>query len=89
MYHGANSQSTCSACDIPYASCSALFGERFNFLGGKKQGEVLGRCARLEVFRVVGVERNRRVFYDVKGDEIEWWLFNKIVVSYKKNSVNM
>lgn len=41
-----------------------------NFFGGRR-GVILGYCAVMALFSVVWGERNRRIFENLEGDEIE------------------
>lgn len=63
-------------------SCNALLRERYSFIGGKKQGVVLGRWATMALFWVLLMERKRRAFYDVKGEGVEkfWLHFGPLVL---------
>lgn len=48
-----------------------LLGERFSFFGGKKKGLDLGKCAIVAVFWVIWMERNRRIFENLGGDDLD------------------
>lgn len=53
------------------ATCVALFWKKHKYFGGRKWDVILGRCAMLAIIWVVWIKRNRWVFEDTRGEEID------------------
>jgi hypothetical protein len=49
-----------------------LLFERFKFIRGNNKGVIVGRCTVMPNFWAVLVERNRMVFDDVKGEDVDY-----------------